>query len=186
VSETYRARTFVPPLAEEAEGLASELGFALSCRPEVGRLLYTLAASVRNGRVGEIGTGCGYGSAWMASALGPGGTLVTVEHDAERAAAAARLFAAMPNVQVLHADWPALLEHGPFDLLFVDGGRDLKPRIDGDGMPSETGVGVTHFCSPGQAASGRRERRRARRESMAWPPSGDQRMPARFRRRWTT
>jgi hypothetical protein len=46
--------------------------------------------------------------------------------------------------------------------------------------------GVTHICSPGQAARGRRERERARRASMASPPASDQRMPARFMRRWTT
>jgi hypothetical protein len=46
--------------------------------------------------------------------------------------------------------------------------------------------GVTHSCSPGQAARGRRERWRARRASMASPPESDQRMPARFIRRWTT
>lgn len=119
--ETYRARSHVPELVWQAEALAADLGFMLSCSPEVGRLLHTLAASVRDGRIGEIGTGCGYSAAWMASALGPGGTLFTVEHDGERATAAARLFSAIPNVQVLQSDWSAILEHGPFDLLFVDG-----------------------------------------------------------------
>lgn len=63
MSETYRARTFVPELVQAAEALAVELGFTLSCRPEVGRLLHTLAATVRDGRIGERGTGCGYGAA---------------------------------------------------------------------------------------------------------------------------
>jgi predicted O-methyltransferase YrrM len=132
VSEEYHARTFVPALVREAEALAESLGFTLSCRPEVGRLLHTLVATVRAGRVGEMGTGCGYGAAWMASALGPDSTLVTVEHDAERAEAAARLFAARPNVRVIHADATALLNHGPFDLVFVDGGGGVKGSPSGD------------------------------------------------------
>jgi predicted O-methyltransferase YrrM len=126
VAETYRSRTFVPPLVQRAQALAQGLGFALSSRPEVGRLLHTLAASVRDGRIGEMGTDTGVGAAWMASALGPGGTLVTVEADAERAAGAARLFADLPNVQVLHADLTALLTRGPFDLVFVDGPSAMK------------------------------------------------------------
>jgi predicted O-methyltransferase YrrM len=109
-----------------AQALAEELGFTLSSRPEVGRLLRTLVASVRDGRVGELGTGTGVGTAWMASALSTHSTLLTVENDAERAAAAARLFADLPNVRVLHADWTELLALGPFDLLFVDGGGGGK------------------------------------------------------------
>src|SRR5215213_10959109 len=120
MTATYRARSFVPPLVERAQALAQELGFTLSSRPEVGRLLRTLAASARDGRVGEMGTGTGVGTAWVASALGPGGSLVTVDNDVDRAAAAARLFADLPNVRVLHAHSTALLAHGPFDLLFVD------------------------------------------------------------------
>lgn len=132
MTATYHARTHVPPLVARAQALAQELGFTLSSRPEVGRLLRTLVAGIRDGRVGEMGTGTGVGAAWMASGLGPNGTLVTVDHDAECAAAAARLFADLPNVQVLHADSAALLAHGPFDLIFVDGGGGVKGTPDGD------------------------------------------------------
>jgi predicted O-methyltransferase YrrM len=131
--DTYHARTFVPPLVAQALALAEEQGFDQSSRPEVGRLLHTLAASVRDGRIGEMGTGCGVGTAWMASALGPGGTLITVERDADRAAAAGRLFAALPNVQVLNADSTELLAHGPFDLLFVDSSGGWKATPDARG-----------------------------------------------------
>jgi predicted O-methyltransferase YrrM len=117
---SYRARTFVPPLVEQAHDLETALGFSQSCKPEVGRLLCTLAAHVRDGTIGEIGTGAGVGTAWMASGLGPAGSLTTVELDDARAAAARHLFAPYPNVCVLHGDWTLLLEHGPFDLLFVD------------------------------------------------------------------
>ena len=62
------------------------------------------------------------------------------------------------------------------DILVCDAGFEIRQLQEG----------VTHFCSSGQAASGRRERRRARRARMASPPVSDQRMPERFTRRWTT
>lgn len=118
--EGYRARTFVPPLVAQAQALATAQGFTRSCSPEVGRLLYMLAAHVRDGRIGELGTGTGVGAAWMASGLAGRGALVTVERDDERALAARELFTDLPNVQVLHGDALELLRHGPFDLLFTD------------------------------------------------------------------
>jgi predicted O-methyltransferase YrrM len=98
--------------------------FDRSSIPEVGRLLAMLAAARPRGRFAEIGTGCGVGSAWIASALGREAMFVTVEDDEERAAAAGRLFEELPNLRVLHGDWHVLLpSEGPFDLVFFDGGH---------------------------------------------------------------
>ncbi len=83
--------------------------FDRSSTPEVGRLLAMLVAARPRGRLAEIGTGCGVGSAWIASALGPEAVFVTVENDEERAAAVGRLFAELPNLRVLLGDWHALL-----------------------------------------------------------------------------
>jgi predicted O-methyltransferase YrrM len=125
-----------PPLVEQARSLARDLGFPLTREesaagsggptaslPGVGRFLAVLAAGCRSGRIGEIGTGTGIGTAWMASAMPPDCTLVTVEIDGPRAAAAARLLAGDERVTVLSGDARALLgPHAPFDLLFADGG----------------------------------------------------------------
>jgi predicted O-methyltransferase YrrM len=98
--------------------------FERSSIPEIGRLLAVLAAVRPDGRFAEIGTGTGVGAAWVASTMAPDATLVTVELDEERAAAAERLFADVPNVRVLHGDWHELLpSEAPFDLLFFDGGN---------------------------------------------------------------
>jgi len=97
--------------------------FERSSIPEVGRLLAALVAQRSAGRIAEIGTGCGLGAAWIASALGPEASFVTVETDEERAGAVGRLFADQPSIRVLHGDWHDLLPpEGPFDLLSFDGG----------------------------------------------------------------
>ncbi len=128
---TYRARTFVPPLVEQALALATTQGFTRSCTLEVGRLLYTLAAHVGDANIGEMGTGTGVGTAWMASGLRAGGSLTTVELDDKRATAAREQFAARPNVQVIHGDSSELLAYGPFDLLFIDAPTGLQGGVGG-------------------------------------------------------
>lgn len=119
----YRATTAIPPLVQRALELASRTGFTRSCIPEVGRLLHVLAGQHRGGLIAEIGTGCGVGAAWIVSALAPGARFVTIEIDSERAAAAQSLFAAYPNVRVVHGDWRAILDQAPFAMLFADGGK---------------------------------------------------------------
>lgn len=111
----------LPPLVERAARTARHLGFPYSCRPEHGRLLQALAAGAR--RIGETGTGCGVGLAWLVSGMRPGAAVVSVERDRTRAATAAALFAGLaPAVTVECADWTAIAAHGPFDLLVLDGG----------------------------------------------------------------
>jgi predicted O-methyltransferase YrrM len=123
-----------PPLVRRALALAAELGFERSSIPEVGQLLRVLAAG--RWRIAEIGTGVGVGAAWVADALPPGAVLLTVEADAERAEAAARLFEGEPGVRVAQGDWHEVLpQHAPFDLLFFDGGawkqqaEEESPRV---------------------------------------------------------
>jgi predicted O-methyltransferase YrrM len=113
-----------PPLVATARALAAELEFDHSCSMGTGRLLATLAASV-SGTVGESGTGCGVGAAWLRSGLRDGSRIVTVERDPARAAGAARLFTGDPAVTVMAGEWSALRHHGPFALLFLDGGGKL-------------------------------------------------------------
>jgi predicted O-methyltransferase YrrM len=114
----------LPPLVARAVNLARREGFANSCRPEHGRLLFALAAGA--GTIGETGTGCGVGLAWLASGARPGTRLVSVEIDTERAGRAAALFADLPQVGVIHGDWREIGRHGPFDLLVLDGGAHGK------------------------------------------------------------
>jgi predicted O-methyltransferase YrrM len=127
----YRATTEIPALVQQAKTLTRRMRFQLSCADEVGRLLHVLAGQVTTGTVGEIGTGCGEGSAWMISALAPSVRFITVEASQERAEACRTMFADYPNVRVLYADWHEILRHGPFDLLFPDGGgaKQYEPEV---------------------------------------------------------
>jgi predicted O-methyltransferase YrrM len=132
-----------PPLVQRALELERELGFERSCIREVGLLLHVLAAQRGRTRVGELGTGCGVGAAWIVSALPPTVPFVTVELDKTRARAAAELFAEDENVTVLHGDWHELMPpEGPFDLLFLDSGKQ-HPELDGEDVVGLLGPGAT-------------------------------------------
>jgi predicted O-methyltransferase YrrM len=83
----------------------------------VHRLLAVLAAGRR---AAEIGTAYGAGAGAIASTAA---SLVTVEIDPDRAAAAREALAGCPNVELLVGDWRELLpSRAPFELVFVDGG----------------------------------------------------------------
>jgi len=116
----------LPDLVATAVAAATEAGFDNSCRPEHGRLLSVLAAGVRGGVIGETGTGCGVGLAWLAAGACQDVRLVSVENDSARFAVAQRVFAGDDRVTLLRGDWRELAAHGPFDLLVPDGGGQGK------------------------------------------------------------
>jgi predicted O-methyltransferase YrrM len=85
--------------------------------PEVHALLRVLAAGRR---AAEVGTAYGEGAAAIAETAG---SLVTVEIDPERAAAARLRLAGFPHVEAFEGDWREVLPpRAPFELLFWDGG----------------------------------------------------------------
>jgi predicted O-methyltransferase YrrM len=89
-----------------------------SSLPEVRRLLAVLAAGRR---CAETGTAFGEGAAAIASTAV---SLVTVEREPERAAAARKRLAAHDNVELHVGDWREVLpERAPFEFLFFDAGR---------------------------------------------------------------
>ena len=141
-TQAYQAFPNPPAPVAAAVALADETGFDLSCLPEQGELLRVLARGVGAGRIGETGTGCGVGLAWLAAGAHPDARLVSVEHDADLAARAAGLFLDHDNVEVVHADWRLLREYGPFDLLVLDGGGQGK-------RPGEEPIDPAAWLNPG-------------------------------------
>jgi predicted O-methyltransferase YrrM len=103
---------------------------------EVGALLRTLATAVGASRVLEIGTAIGYSGIWLAGALPPGGMLLTMELNPDRAREARDNFARAgvadrANVIVGNADRMLSKVSGPFDVIFQDGDKRLyTPMLD--------------------------------------------------------
>lgn len=108
---------------------------AINVTPNHGKLLHLLARIHQARSILEIGTLGGYSTIWLARALPPDGTLVTLEVDphhaevargnVERAGLADRVELRLgPALDTL----PVLAEEGrgPFDLVFVDAD---KPNI---------------------------------------------------------
>ncbi len=91
-----------------------------------GRFLRTLVLAAGAKRVLEVGGASGYSAIWMGLGLREtGGTLVTIEYDAERAAALkANIAAAHLDDIVTVVAGDALQElpklDGPFDVVFID------------------------------------------------------------------
>lgn len=103
---------------------------------EVGALLRVLASAVNASSILEIGTAIGYSGIWLAGALPPGGMLMTLEMNEERAREARDNFARAglaDRVSVIVGDANLKLAKlsGPFDLIFQDGDKQLySPMLD--------------------------------------------------------
>ncbi len=150
-TDAYAGARDLPPLVEMAVEAAQQAGFRKSCLPSHGRLLQLLAAGVSAGLIGETGTGCGVGLAWLASGAGPGVRLVSAERDARLAAIARQVFASAPAVTVLDGDYAGLRGAGPFALLSLDGGGQGKgeePPIDPAEWLAPRGVLVLDDFTP--------------------------------------
>jgi len=140
-TDAYRGSADLPPLVEAAAKVALDAGFDLSCLPSHGRLLQLLAGGIDAGVIGETGTGCGVGLAWLASGAREGVQLLSVEWDEELVDLARSVFAHVPAVTVLHGDWQELQREGPFDLLALDGG--------GQGKTDEPAIELPEWLRPG-------------------------------------
>jgi predicted O-methyltransferase YrrM len=103
---------------------------------EVGALLQVLARAVNATRVLEIGTAIGYSGIWLGRALPPGGMLLTMEMNAERARVARANFERArlgDRTSVIVGDAQRMLAKvsGPFDLIFQDGDKlQYEPMLD--------------------------------------------------------
>lgn len=76
---TIRKITSIPSVLKAIQEDTERLGFTLSSDAQTGSLLATLAASKPNGRLLEIGTGTGHGTAWILSGMDESSHLDTVD-----------------------------------------------------------------------------------------------------------
>jgi predicted O-methyltransferase YrrM len=102
--------------------------------PSQGKLLHLLARATNARTILEVGTLGAYSTIWLASALPPGGELVTLEANPDYAevartnVAAAGLAHAVdvivgPAIESL----PKLVDRAPFDLAFIDADKPSNP-----------------------------------------------------------
>ncbi|MER8188629.1 hypothetical protein [Kitasatospora sp. NPDC094015] len=64
--------------------------------------------------------------------------------------ATSELLADLPDVEIVHDDWTAIYDHGPFDLLVVDGGGNGKqtPAADPERLLTPAGSIVIDDFTP--------------------------------------
>ena len=101
----------------------SALGFTMASEPKVGALLSALAASKPAGRLLELGTGTGHGTAWLLSGMDQRATLDTVDTDANVVAVAQRNLSADARVTFHIVDGAEFVQRAPresFDLIYAD------------------------------------------------------------------
>ncbi len=113
----------VPTRVRAAEARAQALGFAQSAELEVGRLLAVLAGGVRrDGRILEIGTGAGYGTAWIVGGLAGRDDVELISVEIDRPRYEATSAAAWPTfVHLQLGDVLELFDQlGSFSLVFAD------------------------------------------------------------------
>jgi predicted O-methyltransferase YrrM len=130
--DDYINGLFVPsdPALEQALKASAEAGLpAIQVSAAQGKLLYLLARSMNARRILEIGTLGGYSTIWLARALPPEGSLVSLELNARHAEVARaniaraglaekveiRIGRAQETLPRLAAENPV-----PFDLVFLD------------------------------------------------------------------
>ncbi|MER5484493.1 class I SAM-dependent methyltransferase [Streptomyces sp. NPDC002812] len=102
---------------------AAAAGFTLSSEDRTGSLLAALAAGRPGGRILELGTGVGEGTAWLLSGMDGASHLTTVELDATVQAVAREELGADPRVTFVAGDggtWLEDFDGAPFDLVFAD------------------------------------------------------------------
>ncbi|MET7986998.1 class I SAM-dependent methyltransferase [Streptomyces sp. NPDC005281] len=113
----------LPVVLPALRAAAREAGFTMSCEERTGSLLAALAAGCPGGRVLELGTGVGEGTAWLLSGMDSASHLVTVERDEVVRGVAREHLRADPRVTFVAGDagaWLTDYDGEPFDLVFAD------------------------------------------------------------------
>jgi predicted O-methyltransferase YrrM len=99
------------------------LAFRLASDPLTGSLLRTLAAIKPDGRILELGTGTGVGTAWLLDGMDSESRLISVDNDPNVIAVAKRYLEVDRRVTFFTEDAASVLSRLPkaaFDLIFAD------------------------------------------------------------------
>jgi predicted O-methyltransferase YrrM len=112
----------LPPSLESIRRETDEIGFTMASDRQTGELLRALAAMRPAGRVLELGTGTGIGTAWILDGLSRDAELVTVDTDARMQSIARKHLGADARIRFHLGDGGEFLERttGHFDLIYAD------------------------------------------------------------------
>lgn len=113
------------------------LGFTMASEPRTGALLAALAASKPGGRLLELGTGTGVGTAWLLAGMDADARLETVDTDADVVTVARRHLSADSRVTFHVMDGAEFIGHAPrgqFDLIYADAWPGKFSHLD-DTLP---------------------------------------------------
>jgi predicted O-methyltransferase YrrM len=112
-----------PPELEPIRTRTAELNFTMASESLTGALLRVLAASKPGGRLLELGTGTGVGTAWLLAGMDASSTLVSVDVDPMVQAVARETLGHDRRLNLVTSDGAAFLwrqKPGSFDLIFAD------------------------------------------------------------------
>jgi predicted O-methyltransferase YrrM len=118
-TEIHRSPAAIRAIVADTERVA----FNMISEAKVGALLATLAASKPGGRLLELGTGTGHGTAWLLSGMDNASRLETVDTDANVVDIARRHLGGDPRVTFHVMDGAKFLrttEPRRFDLIYAD------------------------------------------------------------------
>ena len=175
-SSLYALIQRIPPLVAEARRRASQLAFAMSCRDDTGRLLQVLAGGVcHRGRILEIGTGAGVGTAWMITGLGRRTDVELISVEIQPILSRrTREGSPWPEfVQFLNADAAeAMASLGSFDLVFADAAPVKYGGLDAVVRALHPGgfVVIDDFKTNARTSESRREEIDTMRRSLVQHP----------------
>jgi predicted O-methyltransferase YrrM len=100
-----------------------ELQFDMASEEHTGALLQVLAASKPGGKLLELGTGTGIGTAWLLSGMDDTSTLSSVETDERMQGVARDVLGSDSRLNLILEDGATFLRRQPekiFDLIFAD------------------------------------------------------------------
>jgi len=112
-----------PEVLEAIYKATEELGFTMASEPKTGALLAVLAASKPGGRILELGTGTGIGTAWLLAGMDGDSHLETVDSDANVVAVARQHLARERRVTfhiVDGAEFIGSAQPRTYDLIYAD------------------------------------------------------------------
>jgi len=101
----------------------TKLGFSMASEPKTGALLAALAASKPGGRLLELGTGTGIGTAWLLAGMDASARLDTIDTDPAVVDVARRHLGSDPRVAFRIEDGAVFLARADaetYDLIYAD------------------------------------------------------------------